>query len=68
MCMFGSASTKFDFEIIDFVKLIIVKSKLKVKRFMFKYIHLKRISTINLSVIINLKSKSKYIIIHFKHL
>jgi len=56
--MFDYASTKIDFKIIDFVKLIIAKSKLKEKRFMFEYIHLKRSSTMNLSVIINLKIKN----------
>ena len=36
--MFGCAVEKIDFDIIDFVELILVKSELNVKWFMFGYL------------------------------
>jgi hypothetical protein len=39
--MFGSAVTKFDFATTHFVKLIHAKIDLKIKWFMFGYIHAK---------------------------
>jgi hypothetical protein len=39
--MFGSAVSKIDFEWIDYVKLFMVKIKLKVNWSMFVYIHVK---------------------------
>jgi hypothetical protein len=39
--MFGSAVIKIDFGRIDFVKLILAKIDLKIKRIMFGYIYAK---------------------------
>jgi len=44
--VFGYAATKIDFEIIDFVKLILVKNELNVMWFMFGYSRIK-VSKIN---------------------
>jgi hypothetical protein len=48
--MVGSALKKFDFVIIDSLKLIFVKIDLKLKYFMFGYIYAKMNGTKNLSV------------------
>jgi len=52
------ALIKIDFEWIDYVKLIVTKSELKVKWSMFVYIHVKMTWTINLSVKINSRIKN----------
>jgi hypothetical protein len=39
--MFGFASSKIDFERINFVKLILVKIDFKLKWFIFGYIYVK---------------------------
>jgi hypothetical protein len=51
---------KIDFELIDFVKLILAKTglKLNVKWFMFGYIHVKVSWILNLSVKINYRTSS----------
>jgi hypothetical protein len=48
--MVGSALKKFDFVIINYLKLIFVKIDLKLKYFMFGYIYAKINGTKNLSV------------------
>jgi hypothetical protein len=48
--MVGSALKKFDFVIIDSLKLIFVKIDLKLKYFMFGYIYAKMNGTKNLSM------------------
>jgi hypothetical protein len=52
LCMFGTMVPKFDFEWIDFIKLIPTKIDLKINQFIFWYSHIK------VSWKINLKLKS----------
>jgi len=49
---------RIDFELIDYVKLILIKNKLKVKWFVFRYICVKVNWIINLCVKINYKIKN----------
>ena len=58
LCMFSSVVRKIDFEWIDSIKLIMTKSELKVKWFVFGYIRVKVSWTINLCVKINSIIKS----------
>jgi hypothetical protein len=56
--MFGSVVRKIDFGTIDSVKLILAKIDLKIKWFMFGFIHAKVSWTNNLSVRINSRIRS----------